>query len=1145
MTRHPVCELVAGRDAHLTLSWIIPLLSFVLVCCLCVPIKAAGGVPEQRLRTYEQRAASVQYQLLDHDRRLSRAAAAGRLLSPSAVSPRVSVEFNTLSRSASSTFFTDDMESGANGWTVSPLGGSAPWHESTLDANSPTHSWWPGVEGQGNYHTGARVHEELISPLISLAGAAGNVTLLFTENYFTERSWDFCMVDVSNDGGSSWIHLRGGYGESPSGDSHGWKVSTLDLTAYANESINLRFVFDTGDSVFNAFPGWFVDNVAVYDHSSLVSGAVYYDQNRNGLLDAGERGLPDWFVTVAGPLTLTMPTAWDGTFRLPLPLGSYALSEVLQPPWTQTSDPTTANVVLDTAGEEDPGLNFGNYRLGCLLLGSVFDDLNKDSLLTPGEPPFLVPWIEVTDSAGYWDDGGHPDTSGNFTFFVFGTGHYRVSEYLPPYWVSTVPPGRTPRYDIVVPPKDTSFTGFLFGSYEHITPAHSRIHGSVFNDLNRSGALDDREPPLTDWFVALLDSNGTSETSTHTDSIGGFAFENLVAGKYVVRLDGPCGWHQSVPAGTYAISLDSGQVKDSVVFGEYALVHGSIRGIVFNDLNASGTRDPGEPPISGSSIYLTGVSCFGKIHMSAESDDSGHFQFEGLWIGSYSIRIAMSAHWRQTLPGFHQQYTIALGNEEQRTGTDYGLSYDSTFNIAFRSFLPESIAYVRGTKGMAGAAVKPKAVGSEATFTLVAPLSGLRGLHVEFSQTIVPSGPVAATFPAPASLGNFKRWEFTLPGAEVLEEGDSIVIFAVSDKPKQVFINKYWWEDGGVSPALGTVVGRRTDGNGILLFPMPNIMNVLQAMYTQGLPTKYGLTVGLVPGWHSAYASNSVGVWKSLYEHGHVHVGPPRCIGISAKSLKPIRKSVNILTPSVGNNILFAEALALKANIVASDFGITPFGFGSLIFHGDSANPFDGLSVRRIAAKLDTSLSQFDDNILKVHVGGDTCFCNTTYFNTAYETIRMIDSAFSGPFDTVAFTPGLIVKPVRLVSAVPYLTIDSSFSSIAAGVTPRNAAFAEQPLRYALEQNYPNPFNPTTTLSFTLAKTSLVTLKVYNLLGEEVVTLLEKELLDEGTQEITFNAGNLASGVYFYRITADGISDPDSPATARSYIAVKKMVLLK
>jgi len=76
------------------------------------------------------------------------------------------------------------------------------------------------------------------------------------------------------------------------------------------------------------------------------------------------------------------------------------------------------------------------------------------------------------------------------------------------------------------------------------------------------------------------------------------------------------------------------------------------------------------------------------------------------------------------------------------------------------------------------------------------------------------------------------------------------------------------------------------------------------------------------------------------------------------------------------------------------------------------------------------------------------------------------------------------------------------------------------PGKFTLSQNYPNPFNPSTTIEFALPSVQTVSLKVYNTLGQEVAALLSNERVTTGTQRAVFDAGDLPSGVYYYRITA-------------------------
>jgi len=88
------------------------------------------------------------------------------------------------------------------------------------------------------------------------------------------------------------------------------------------------------------------------------------------------------------------------------------------------------------------------------------------------------------------------------------------------------------------------------------------------------------------------------------------------------------------------------------------------------------------------------------------------------------------------------------------------------------------------------------------------------------------------------------------------------------------------------------------------------------------------------------------------------------------------------------------------------------------------------------------------------------------------------------------------------------------------------------PSDYSLEQNYPNPFNPSTNIRFSLLDAKRVTLKVYNMLGQEVATLING-FMNAGTFEVNFDAQNLPTGTYFYSITAGDFN------------SVKKMLLIK
>ena len=96
--------------------------------------------------------------------------------------------------------------------------------------------------------------------------------------------------------------------------------------------------------------------------------------------------------------------------------------------------------------------------------------------------------------------------------------------------------------------------------------------------------------------------------------------------------------------------------------------------------------------------------------------------------------------------------------------------------------------------------------------------------------------------------------------------------------------------------------------------------------------------------------------------------------------------------------------------------------------------------------------------------------------------------------------------------------VDTLFRPLVVGVENQPGV----PLSFALDQNYPNPFNPSTTIRFALPVRSRVSVKLYNLLGQDVMTLVDEERAP-GFHQVVLSARALASGVYIYRMVAEGV----------------------
>ncbi|MBL0108677.1 MAG: T9SS type A sorting domain-containing protein [Ignavibacteria bacterium] len=102
-----------------------------------------------------------------------------------------------------------------------------------------------------------------------------------------------------------------------------------------------------------------------------------------------------------------------------------------------------------------------------------------------------------------------------------------------------------------------------------------------------------------------------------------------------------------------------------------------------------------------------------------------------------------------------------------------------------------------------------------------------------------------------------------------------------------------------------------------------------------------------------------------------------------------------------------------------------------------------------------------------------------------------------------------------------------------------NQISSQIPKGYSLSQNYPNPFNPATKINYELRVTNYVSLKIYDIKGKEIETFINRKQ-SAGSYQIIFDAGNLPSGVYFYKLVVSS-----SNQTAGEFSETKKMSLIK
>jgi hypothetical protein len=438
------------------------------------------------------------------------------------------------------------------------------------------------------------------------------------------------------------------------------------------------------------------------------------------------------------------------------------------------------------------------------------------------------------------------------------------------------------------------------------------------------------------------------------------------------------------------------------------------------------------------------------------------------------------------------------------------------------------------SKGKAGKAEKYKPYASEARFTFPhdpAHTAGDSILYVQYAQGIYTHFSVSSNITAPADDPAGKVAKFYYPVTGPLAD---VSVFVKGSKGKDLTVKTYWWIPRNAIPKFKPVklAGPAATG-GRLWYKEPNWNNVGFEIYTAGAGTN-GMTAGLTtqvgvdlkskPLFRWVYHPKYSDVQKTL---GVGKGGPDPAAAACLKLVngKNTYKGFKALAPGKGGNSLIASMLALQFNMLSSDQGHTSTGFRNLNAKAS------GLALTGVTSDLSlNALALLADSVLScpdVHSPAAT----PAEIKAALDAVN---ADFSGPFDTTGvWTTKTVVKPVKMLVAqsLLYRTSLASPAPVAGSGNP----VVEQPVSYTLNQNYPNPFNPTTTIEFSLLKDALVTLKVYNILGQEVATLFNHAQLEAGTQSVEFNANTLASGVYYYRlIVNDG-----------QFQSVKKMMLLK
>ncbi len=405
-----------------------------------------------------------------------------------------------------------------------------------------------------------------------------------------------------------------------------------------------------------------------------ISGVKFEDLDADGLAqEAGESGLSGWWIYAyndvngnglldsGDTLADSQQTGSEGQYSFSLNPGKYLIVEENRTGWLQ-SRPTSdidgsaksraenGFAITLTSGGSDSDNNFGNWTTASVS-GVKFEDLNANHAKDAGEPG-LSGWTIFVD---YNDDGdadaGEPSTvtgaDGSYIISGIVPGTWKVKEVLQAGWTQSYP---VAGYYSETFLSHDALTGKNFGNW-----TLASVSGVKFEDLNADGVKDTGEPGLSGWtiFVDYNDNDAvdTDEPSAVTSSGGSYTISGIKPGTWKIKEVLQAGWTQSYPTSGYdEETFTSHAALTDKNFGNWTPA--SVSGVKFEDLNADGVKDSGEPGLSGWTIFVdyNNNGAVDTDEPSALTGSGGSYTISGIKPGTWKIKEVLQTGWTQSYP---------------------------------------------------------------------------------------------------------------------------------------------------------------------------------------------------------------------------------------------------------------------------------------------------------------------------------------------------------------------------------------------------------------------------------------------------------------------------------------------------------------
>lgn len=933
--------------------------------------------------------------------------------------------------------------------------------------------------------------------------------------------------------------LAGGDDDGVPAGPDGWVYVQLHITpaTYADivhaPAIKFRYIgFSDAATAMDpggfGFDNFYIGNSAPVLTGGTITGTIFRDANGNGVNDGeAPEANKDVKVYYYGVYVTTIQSDATGVYTFDLNAnsglpGDYQLEPVISGvaytvPFG-TSPKSTINHPSDgSAKVQDFGTfvgsvsgmvfedvdNGGDKDAGEAGLGAFIVELRKDS-----DTGFLM-GFDTSDAAGLYSILAPPYA--NYVIKQILKTNTRISMPATPftYAVTVGTVSGDPSANLV----NKDFGIFIFGQ--------TKIEAYV--DLNGDGikgGADYDAITIGDGTISWDVFKGT--TLIATDVLGdGLAaiLHNLDAGDYsfVRATPPPTNWVKTSIPDEYNVSITTS--RQATTFTTLYFKITNLQGNVIEDLNGNGSAQVGEGALVGWTVNLTKDT----TTYSTTTNASGDYFFTNLGPGPWTITEVVPAGWTRTFGSFAAAYPFSSSYNAVNAGYNFGNFKNIAISgVLFRDRNNDGVKNA-GEEGISGWDV-----------TLAPGSTVPTGPNGEFTFT---AGPLAASYGL--SLNVLTGYSCTVPS------GAAYTIAAVSGVDQ---INKDFGVFKGTDDTkYRTFTYEQLSGateakpikyklNKAIIGP-PNTANLIDRLVNVKIGGTYAFQVGLsgqlnMGNKEKAYlkVTKQGDAFKSFSAKGALHTGAARGFDFTNKGGLMLK-----LWKSMGadkkNDALVAQLLTLQVNLAASLNGNTDAtqNLGALIVSGTGPWGTDQ-TIDQIADYADGVMTNWEGIPFSV-------------YTDLYNAVKMVNEAFAST--TVGDTTtdgGWTSAKLKWVTTKTVFEVTGLKSAVVPAKNRINNDPYQLPEVYALGQNYPNPFNPTTSISFDLPNDAIVTLKIFNILGQEVATVLNRQEFSSGTEEVDFDASQLASGVYLYQVVAE---EMNADGVGQTFTQVKKMMLMK